>query len=253
MDLFQAIILGIIQGITEWLPVSSSGHLVIAQQFFGLSVPVIFDVMLHVATLIVVLFVFRTDIWKILRALGKGDLKSPDGKMALFVVVGSIPTALIGFLFHDLFVSFFSSIFVAGVGFIITGFFLFLTRWSKEKQDLGYSSSFLIGIAQGISIIPSISRSGFTISWGLLKGVKRDILIKFSFILSIPAILGAMIYESLNFSGQMELMPLSLAFITSLFVGYISLKALIVIVSKKQLHWFSIYCWIVGIIILVFM
>ena len=186
LTLFQAVILGLIQGITEWLPVSSSGHLVIFQHLFGLQIPVFFDVLLHVGTLAVVFVVFWRDILEIIKAILKLDFKSEYGRLFIFILLGSIPTALIGLIFHEILVSFFSNLLVVAIGLIITGTLLFFCERKLGKKELTEKDSLLIGLVQGLAIIPGISRSGSTIGTGLLLGIDRDKVTRFSFLLSIP-------------------------------------------------------------------
>lgn len=251
IDFLQAVILGVLQGITEWLPISSSGHLVVAQQAFGLQVPVLFDVVLHLGTLLVVFLVFYRDIWGILKALGRGDFKSPEGRLFLFIVAGSIPTAIIGFAFHNVLISFFTNLMVVGTALLATGCVLIATRWASPARGMDYKRSVLVGIAQGIAIIPGMSRSGLTIGSGLLAGVKREAAVRFSFLLSIPAVLGALAFEA----GDLALtagyaFPMAAGFIVSVLVGYVFLRLLIRLVMQKRFHWFAVYCWAAGAVIL---
>ena len=249
LTLIDILILAVVQGITEWLPISSSGHLVIIEKCLGLTPPLIFNVMLHVGTLFVVLAVFRRDIVKIVKAFVRLDFKTDEGKLALFIVVGSVPTALIGFFFYGIFKSFFSNLLVVGVGLLITGFVLFVSERRKNNRKLNYLDSLLIGTAQGVAVIPGISRSGVTIATGLLRKVKKETAFKYSFLLSIPAIIGATIMESRDLAvGNVDAVAMFLGAIISMIVGYISLKFLQKIVMKEKFHLFAYYCWIVGLI-----
>ncbi len=254
MDLIQILILAIIQGITEWLPISSSGHLVIVQQHLGLKeVPLIFDVSLHVGTLCVVIVVFRKDILEIAKALYKRDFESEEGKLALYIALGSIPTALIGFLFHDFFQFLFTSTLAVGAALVITGFILYSSKLRKDGKELGYLDSLLIGIAQGIAITPGISRSGITLSTGFLRKVKKEAVFRYSFLLSIPAVIGATVMESKDLMlGEIDIVALLFGVIVSMIVGYVSLKLLLKIVLKEKFHLFAYYCWIAGLIIVIF-
>ncbi|MBU4501064.1 MAG: undecaprenyl-diphosphate phosphatase [Nanoarchaeota archaeon] len=248
----QAVILGIIQGITEWLPISSSGHLALAQMYFGLSVPVAFDVMLHVATLAVVFIVFWKDIVNILKAVLSLDFKSENGKLALYIIIANIPTAIIGFAFRDTFKSFFYNRYAIASALIFTSIFLYFSDRKTGNKKLNYKNTFLIGIAQGIAIIPGISRSGITISMGLLGKIDRKLVAKFSFLLSIPAIIGASIFEVKNLAlADISIPLLSVAMISSFIVGYISLKLLLKIIINKKFHLFAYYCFILGLILFV--
>ncbi len=193
MDLLQSITLGFIQGTTEWLPISSTGHLRIAEHFFGLTVPLLFDVMLHFGTLLVTLIFFRGAIKNVLVALWHRDLHSADGKLVIPIIVGSIPTAVIAALAGNELDAYFSTIPLLAAGFIASGIVLFASKFSTERKDtISTSTALLIGVMQGISIIPAVSRSGLTIAVMLLLGVKRELAFKYSFLLSIPAVAGAL-------------------------------------------------------------
>ena len=255
-EIISVIFLAIVQGITEWLPISSSGHLVIAQEWIGLELPLTaraFHVMLHAGTLCAIITVFWKDIVKIARAMVKLDFKAEEGKLALFIAVGSVPTALIaliGLFFHDVFESLFYNVLAVGIALLVTGFFLYISERREGKKKLNSSDSLLTGIAQGVAIIPGISRSGLTIAAGLLREVEKETAFKYSFLLSVPAIIGATIVESRELAiGNADLVAMFFGVITSFIVGYISLKALEKIVMKEKFHLFAYYCWVVGAII----
>jgi len=251
ISLLQAIILGIIQGITEWLPVSSSGHLVIAQEYLGISVPVFYDILLHVGTLIVIVLVFWKDLLEMIKALFRLDFMSEYGRLLSFIIIGSIPTAIIGYYFQDVFMSFFTNLKVVGIALLATGALLFVSERWESNRKLNYKDSLLIGIVQGISIIPGISRSGTTISAGLLRGVKKELVAKFSFLLSIPAILGATIMVGKDFTlAELNLASL-VGVAVAIIVGYISLKTLLRLITEKKFHLFAYYCWLVGAVVLI--
>jgi len=253
MDLIQVLILAIIQGIMEWLPISSSGHLVVVQQHLGLKVPLIFDVSLHVGTLCVIIVAFRKDIAEIVKALYKLDFKSEEGKLAIHIALGSIPTAIIGLLFHDIFKLLFNSTLAVGTALIITGFILYFSKLRKNGKELSYLDSLLIGIAQGVAIAPGISRSGITLSTGFLRRIKKEVIFRYSFLLSIPAVIGATVMESKDLvMGEVDMLALLFGVVVSMVVGYVSLKLLLRIVLKEKFHLFAYYCWIIGLIIVVF-
>lgn len=254
MDLIQILILAIIQGITEWLPISSSGHLVIVQQCLGLKeVPLIFDVFLHVGTLCVVVVAFRKDIVEIAKALYRRDLESEEGRLALYIFLGSIPTALIGFFFHDVFQLLFSSTLAVGAALTITGFILYSSKLRKNGKELNYLDSLLIGIAQGVALTPGISRSGITLSTGFLRKIKKEVVFRYSFLLSIPAVIGATAMESKDLVvGELDMVALLFGVIVSMVVGYVSLKLLLKIVLKEKVHLFAYYCWIIGLVTIIF-
>ena len=247
MDLIEVLILAIIQGITEWLPISSSGHLVVVQEYFGLSPPVIFDVMLHVGTLFVVLIAFWKDIVGISKAVAKLDYKAEEGKLAVFIVVGNIPTALIGLVFHDVFESFFYNPLAVGIALLGTGCILYVSKYGKNSKEMSYLDAFLIGVAQGIAIIPGVSRSGVTIAAGLLIRLRKETVFRFSFLLFIPAIIGAAVFESrdivLTEDGGLTI---GVGVIVSMIVGYLALRLLQKLLLRERFHLFAFYCWLLG-------
>ena len=252
--IIETLILAVVQGITEWLPISSSGHLVIVQEWLGLEeLPLLFPVTLHVGTLCVVLLTFWRDIAEIFKALVRLDFKTEEGKLALYIAVGSVPTAAISFLFHDIVESFFYNLLVVGVALLITGSFLYVSERRKNRRGLGSLDSLLIGIAQGVAIIPGISRSGATITTGLLRRVEKEKVFRYSFLLSIPAIIGAVVTESMNLTvSNVDTATLLLGAVTSMIVGYASLKLLLKIILRERLHLFAYYCWIVGMILILY-
>ncbi|MCJ7613887.1 undecaprenyl-diphosphate phosphatase [Candidatus Bathyarchaeota archaeon] len=253
VTLIEALILAVVQGLTEWLPVSSSGHLVITQTILGLNIPLIFDVMLHVGTLIVVLAVFRKDIVDIIKAVVKRDFETEEGKLALFIVVGSVPIAIIGFTFYDTIESLFSNLLAVGVALVITGCVLFFSEKRAGNKKMGIIDSLLIGLAQGIAIIPGISRSGVTVSTGLLRKIDKATAFRYSFMLSVPAILGATVMESKDIvMGNIDAVPLFVGATISMIAGYASLKLLQKIVMNQKFHLFAYYCWTAGIVLILF-
>jgi undecaprenyl-diphosphatase len=206
MDILQSIILGLIQGITEWLPISSTGHLRVAEHFFGLAVPLLFDVTLHVGTLLVTLIYFRGAIKNVLSALWHRNFRSEDGKLILPIIIGTIPTAAIAVLIGNDLDTYFSTLLLLGAGLIAGGIVLFTSKFSVERKSaISMPEAFLIGLMQGISIILSISRSDLTIAVALLLGIKREVAFKFSFLLSIPAVLGALGFELYQQQGALSL------------------------------------------------
>jgi undecaprenyl-diphosphatase len=253
VTLIEALILAVVQGLTEWLPVSSSGHLVIIQTVLGLNPPLIFDVMLHVGTLIVVLTVFRKDIIDIIKAVIKRDFETDEGKLALLIFVGSVPIAIIGFVFYDFFKSVFSNLLVVGVAIIITGLVIFVSEKRIGNRKMGILDSLLIGFAQAVTIIPGISRSGITVATGLLRKIDKTKAFRYSFLLSVPAVIGATVMESRDLVlGNMDMAPLFLGATISMIVGYVSLMLLKKIVMNEKFHLFAYYCWTVGIVMILF-
>ncbi len=273
MNSTEAILLGIIQGLTEFLPVSSSGHLVLFQQLFGLKeAELFFDVCVHLGTLVAVILVFHREIGNIIAALLRllslsrqkekfvQQLESdPDVKMALLIIIGSIPTAILGLMFHNIADRLFSSPFFTGLMLVVTGLLLWLTRRARpdgKKTGLaGFSrtNAFIIGIVQGLAIIPGISRSGSTISIGLLLGINRETAARYSFLLSIPAIVGAGLLSLKDGLSQTDpVIRLSLlGAVSAALVGYGALKVLLRMVKTGHLYVFAPYCWLVGILAIV--
>jgi len=251
-QLIETIILGIIQGLTEWLPISSTGHLKLTEYFFGLRVPILFDVVLHIGTLVVVLFFFRTDIKKILSAFAHFNFKTEHGLLIPLIIVGTIPTALIGLAFGQPIESVFQSPLPIATAFVLCGIVLYSAKAAKEEEEnISYLTALVIGIAQGIAIIPGISRSGATIAVALLLGIKRERAFKFSFLLSIPAIIGALGYTAYKDYGTLASAELGWTEIlagvaVAMIAGYLALKLLWKILAKKKLHLFAFYCWLFG-------
>lgn len=256
--LIETIILGFIQAITEWIPVSSTGHLRIAEKFLGLELPLFFDLILHIGTLFVTIFYFRLDIKNMLYSLIHWEFKTKNGKLVPLIIIGSIPTILIGFLFNRFIIFYFNSFAALSIAYIFCGSFLFLSRIGKEKKDsISYSEAIQIGIIQGIAVIPGLSRSGFTIGTALLLGIKKEKAFKFSFLLSIPAIVGGLgltFYENLIIvsSINVDLFSIILGILVSTLVGYLSLRILQKIVIREKIYVFAFYCWTISILLISF-
>ncbi len=267
MEILQAVVLGTVQGGTEFLPVSSSGHLVILQHLFGLTESHIgFDIAVHVGTLVAVIAFFFRDIRSLVVTLVRcvmpaakrkwSDLPAlthPDIKLAALVMIGSIPTAVIGLLFHRISDVLFSSVNLVGMMLIITGLLLILTRWVKKNQKSFHAFTFkdalIIGLVQGMAILPGISRSGATIATAIFLGIRKEIAVEFSFLLSIPAIFGAGMIMVKDMAGDSALWDAKIMFtgmLASCVVGYFSLSMLVFIIKKGRLHFFAPYCWILG-------
>ena len=255
MDLLQSIILGFTQGTTEWLPISSTGHLRIAEYFFGLTVPLLFDVTLHVGTLLVTLIYFRKAIKNVLLAIWHRDLHSEDGRLIIPIIIGSIPTAAIGVLAGNELDKYLSTLLFLGLGFIAGGIVLFTSKFGKEHKDaITMPAAFLIGAMQGIAIIPSISRSGLTIAVALLLGIKREVAFKFSFLLSIPAIIGALGITLYEEHGAFTLagitgIDIAAALLVTVGISFLALKLLWKTLAAKKFYLFSAYCVILGVLL----
>ena len=250
MTIFEAILLGIIQGLTEFLPISSSGHLVIGQKMLGISVAGnVFEIVVHLGTLVSVLIVFWNDIWQLLTSLKSESTRN----YFIAIAIGTLPAVLVGFLLRDVITKAFESIGVVAITLMITGIILFTTKFIKTKvRDISVGRGLLIGIAQAMAIVPGISRSGMTISLGMHLGVAPDKAAKFSFLLGIPAIVGAGLLTGLDLLELSEpILPWSVllvGFFSSLLVGWISLKWLLGLIKLGKFHWFGMYCIMVGLI-----
>lgn len=256
-QLIKTVILGVIQGLTEWLPISSTGHLKIAERFLGLNVPLVFDVILHVGTLAVVLAFFRSDVKRVLSALSRLEFKTGYGKFIPLIVVGTIPTAVAGLILDTFFEKALQEVFTIAVAFIVCGTVLYSSKGGRDKKDdIGFSEAFLIGVAQGIAVIPGLSRSGLTIATALLLGIRKEKAFKFSFLLSVPAIIGALaltLFQDFNqlTSSSFGLIEVATGAIVALVVGYLALKLLWKVLAKGKFHLFAFYCWSFGAFILV--
>ena len=248
MNFFETVVLGIIQGLTEWLPISSSGHLVILHNLLGLDVPLIFDVALHVGTLIAVIVFFLKDLAETFVSLVKLDFKSEKGRLITYVVAGSVPITLIGFMFHDRIEQAFVNPLIVYMGLIASGVLIYLTKYAKNRGKLDYRNSIIIGTAQAAALIPGISRSGFTISTARILGIQKEVAFKFSFFMAVPAVIGASIFElsSANLN-EIGIESILIGTITSAIVGYMSLRLLYAVLQRGRFHLFAYYCWIVGI------
>ena len=272
MSYIQAVILGLLQGLAEFLPISSSGHLAVAQHLFGVeeSNVLLFTVLLHVGTLISVFIMYRKDIWELIKELiitikdlvtGKGLRleERPYRKLGVFIIIASIPTALIGILFEDYFEGLYGNIIFIGIGFLITGTLLFVSeRVGKARNDLdrmNARNAIFIGIMQGIAICPGVSRSGSTMFGGLITGLKRELAVRFAFLISIPSILGSAVLELPKalkqgidpaFTG-----PIIVGMVVAAVSGILAIKLMIRVVTDKKLKYFSYYVWALGVFVII--
>ncbi len=215
-------------------------------------VPALFDVVLHVGTLVVTLVYFRKDIVNVLRALAKRDFKSEDGVLVPLIVVGTVPTVLIGFLYGNELDTALSTVLALGFGFLVSGAVLYVSKFGKENRlGISYVDALIIGIMQGLSIIPSISRSGFTIASALLLGIKREKAFKFSFLLSIPSILGALGLTLYQDYGELAVAGVGLTeilvgVVISVVVSFLALKFLWRTLASRKFYLFAFYCFALG-------
>jgi len=253
LNSFTAIILGIVQGLTEFLPISSSGHLVIFQSLFNVKEnQLTFSIFLHFGTLLPIIIIFWQDIKDIIL------FKKEKRRLTYLILIAIIPTAFIGIFFEDFFAGLFSSVINVGFMLIITGLLLFLAeKWtagSKHVEDLKSWQAILVGVAQGIAILPGISRSGLTIVASLFQKLSREDAARFSFLISIPVIGGAGLLELKDLFGNatvnIDITNVILGVTAAMISGYFAIKYLLHILHEGSLIIFSYYCWFVGIIII---
>jgi undecaprenyl-diphosphatase len=267
MNIAESIFLGIIQGLTEFLPVSSSGHLVLVQRIFGIAEPALFfDTLLHCGTLLAVFVALRREIWNILR--------HPFQRITLLLILATAVTAAIAFAFKDTIEEAFTSARWLGPAFLLTTVALFLAEYlsrrpgtSRNDAEMGWFDSVLIGLLQGIAIIPGISRSGFTLSGALSRRLERDLAARFSFLLSIPAILGALAFQIkdlVEISGFQSVNPeasagliagigipvLAAGTLAAAAVGFGSVTLMLKLVRERSIAGFGIYTAVLGILVL---
>lgn len=251
MEILQAFILGIMQGITEFLPISSSGHLALFQNFIG-EVNVGFDVVLHLATLLAIFVFFYKDIWFIIRDFFTWKTESENFLLAWVLVISSVPIAILGWFLRDWIYGLFSNLFAVALGFFVSGLFLFLVSFSnldRKKEKVGIGRGFIIGCAQALALVPGISRSGATVSSGMLLGVKREKAIRFSFFLAIPAIIGAGL---LNFTDLLviEVWPFIFGFVGAFVAGLFAIFVFMRWLKIERFKYFAYYCWLLALVVL---
>jgi len=259
LSALEAIVLGIIQGLTEFLPVSSSGHLELGKALLGdQSLPeesLLFTVVLHFATALSTIVIFRKEIFEIIAGLLQFKWNEQT-EFSVKIVLSMIPAAIIGVLFNDQIEALFSQqILLVGAMLILTGLLLFLADRAKNTdKKVTYKSALIIGVSQAIAILPGISRSGATISTSVLLGIDRERAARFSFLMVVPLIIGKMAKDILDgglTSSQMEILPLILGAIAAFVSGLLARKWMISLVKRSQLKYFSFYCLIVGVIAIV--
>lgn len=276
MNLIQAIIMGLIQGLTEFLPVSSSGHLVLTSSLYkyfthkdfvsGGSEEVVFDIILHLGTLLAVFLFFKDDIIKITRAFIKAcldkDFSNSDAKIAAFILIGTVFTVIVAFPLKIVSENLINLPYIVGIFIFLTGCILYLGEWVSEKKKaktdkIDLKTAIIIGLAQGIASIPGISRSGSTISTGIFLGLDRVSCARYSFLLSLPIIIGASIFypvlevdlhEFLNYNW----VAFAVGFLVSFVSGYFCIKYFLKFLGKHSMKIFAYYCWVAGIFMFVF-
>lgn len=268
MNILQGIIIGIVQGLTEFLPVSSSAHLVFIQRLLGVESSLAFDTFLHLGTLIAVMWFFRWDIIKMLKSwwLSIGDIlqgrfrqgfyDDPYKRLAWYVILATIPVGIVGVLFEDSVDALFAgALYVPAFFLFVTGTILYLsqrmTSGNINLNNISKKEALFMGLGQACAILPGLSRSGTTIAAGLTIGLDKEFAAKFSFILSIPAILGAFVLQVKDIGSALDasFFPVLLGFIAAIIAGYMAIKWMLDLIQNKSLDIFAYYCWLMGIIV----
>ena len=263
MTILQAAILGLLQGLTEFLPVSSSGHLVLAKQLLHVTNPDLlsFDVYVHFGTLLSVCIIFRQDIgkiilsfWEVIRTRSWGAAFRTDEyfRLGAAILLASVPAGIIGIVYRNQVAEAFRDPKLVSVNLVITGLILFLTRFPKaiEGKRMGFAAALVIGIAQAVAILPGISRSGTTISTALFLRLSPSQAARFSFLLSIPVIAGAAILETgpvIRQGMEIGFAPFLVGLVAAALMGYVSIKLLLRIIERGRFSWFAFYCFAAGI------
>ena len=265
MNWLQALILGLVQGLTEFLPVSSSGHLAIGREILGVEAAgdIVFEIMVHVATVLATIIVFRKQIWKLLCGLFKFKYND-ETDYILKICVSMIPVFIVGMLFKDKVESMFSSLLVVGLALVVTAMLLFFSdiyggrgrvAAGQYRNGIGWWQALVIGIGQALAVIPGLSRSGTTISTGLLCGVKRGDVAQFSFLMVLVPILGEAFLDLVGgdvASSSVGAGLLLVGFLAAFVSGLFACKVMIALVRKARLRWFALYCALVGLAVIIF-
>ena len=284
MDWFEAVLLGLIQGLTEFLPVSSSGHLEIGKVLLGVetSDDLLFTTMVHAATVLSTIIVFRKQIWDLLKGFfcGLKDwkiAKGEDGRRSLVcndqtdyllkMVLSMLPVLVVGLFFKDQVESLFGSIYVVGGALVVTALLLFFSDYASRpgrksifpangyRNGISYWQAFAVGLGQAFAVVPGLSRSGTTISTGLICGVKREVIAQFSFLMVLVPILGETFLEVVGGefgTSSVGALPLILGFVSAFLSGLFACKVMIALVKKAKLSWFALYCLIASLCIFIF-
>lgn len=270
LDLLSAIILGAVQGISEFLPISSSGHLIIVPAILGVQTSIVFDTILHLGTLVAIFTFFWKDIINIIKGFIlsildlteskevflEGLRKVPEKRLSWLLIIATIPTGIIGIIFKDAVETIFRSTVYVGIFLIITGIILYLSERRASgnitASNMSFKNAIVIGICQGLAVLPGISRSGSTIAAGLFEGLNREYAARYSFLLCIPAVLGAGLIQAKDIvTMDVSAMVLVAGFFSSVIFGYLSIKLLLKMIEGWNLDIFAYYCWIVGILTVV--
>lgn len=259
MNWLEAVILGILQGLTEFLPVSSSGHLEIGKVLLGIDAEksLVFTIVVHGATVLSTIVVFRKDLQAL--AVGSFSVKWNQAQAYnLKMILSMVPVIFLGLFFRDEIEALFTgNLLLVGITLIITAALLGLTRIVRAgKRDIGYADALIIGLAQAVAVLPGLSRSGATISTGLLLGNDRDQVTRFSFLMVLVPIIGANLLDILNYEpaaeSSVEVMPMVAGFLAAFFTGWLACSWMIRIVRKGNLAWFAVYCIFIGLVAIIF-
>jgi undecaprenyl-diphosphatase len=266
MEWFESIILGLVQGLTEFLPVSSSGHLAIGKALLGVepSGDLVFEVTVHAATVLATIVVFRKEIWKLLCGLFKWKYNDETDYIAK-LCLSMVPVFVVGMFFKDTVEEAFNSMRVVGVSLLVTAVLLTLSDWlsgrvsaavRQSRNGISFWQAFVVGIGQACAVLPGLSRSGTTISTGLLCGVKREHMAQFSFLMVLVPILGETFLDLVGgdmAASTVGTLPLLLGFVSAFLSGLFACRVMIALVRKAQLKWFGLYCALVGIAVLIWL
>ncbi|MDR1178523.1 MAG: undecaprenyl-diphosphate phosphatase [Spirochaetaceae bacterium] len=256
MNIFEAVVLGAVQGLTEFLPVSSSGHLVLFQKIIGISEPALFfDTLLHCGTLAAIFLVLRRDIWAL--------IKKPLQPLTLYLIIGTIPAVIAGLLLKDFIERAFAGGAFLGYAFIFTSLALFSAEYlsglpgrERRGSDINWFDALIIGVLQAVAIMPAVSRSGLTLSGALSRRLERGFAARFSFLLAIPAILGALVLQIHDLAAgeggaSLETLPVIAGTLTAALVGIVSVSLMLKLVREHSLRGFGVYTAVLGILVLV--
>ncbi len=273
MEWFEALILGLVQGLTEFLPVSSSGHLAIGKALLGVEPAgdLIFEVTVHAATVLATIVVFRKEIWKLLCGLFKFKYNDETDYIAK-LCISMIPVFVVGMFFKDEVEAAFNSMAVVGICLLVTALLLTLSDFlskrksspsvpegnavAQQRNGISFWQAFVVGIGQACAVLPGLSRSGTTISTGLISGVRREKMAQFSFLMVLVPILGETFLDVVGgdmAASSVGMLPLLLGFVAAFFSGLFACRVMIALVRKAQLKWFGLYCALVGAAVLIFL
>ena len=260
MTTLQAIILGLVQGLTEFLPVSSSGHLMLASEILNTDLSaaddLTFSLTLHAATVLSTIVVLWREVWRIVKGAFTFSGKINDEQAyVLKIIISMIPVGIVGFCFKDYLEVAFSSVLVVGIMLLVTAILLTFAYRAKprQKSEISYRDAFIIGLSQACATMPGLSRSGTTIATGLLLGNNKESVAQFSFLMVLPPILGNALLDVLKgeFGGGVEVLPLVAGFLTAFITGCLACKFMIEIVKRGKLIWFALYCALAGAVAIV--